>query len=295
MPITLKIQSSIALFFNIRNASHVKNVFEQHKDKHTHLVSKSALSGALRDLGIHLSAEEGSVLFETFDLDENGGLNLQEFMNVIKYPGKVEQWADSLPLSKLLAHCLSFKGGDDPLREVSRLSSDELCSSTNAYGESVQTILKDALGELKMAYSAMDRMAAGSAGEERSKFQTFKMSSGSVEDFHIGLHGRVGESRAPRLHLKCPFCHIKMPTLQAPHTPACPRAWRKSTASRQAVTMSSSRATTACGRLLARSTRLQQGRAHALLRTCWTGMGRKSGMCDPSKSSRGSSYHRKQD
>ena len=43
----------------------------------------------------------------------------------------------------------------------------------------------------------MDRMAAEGTNEASSKFQTFKMSAGSVEDFHSGLQGRVGESHAP--------------------------------------------------------------------------------------------------
>ncbi len=196
MQITSKIQTSITLFFNIRNISIVRKVFEQHKDKHTNLMLLRALPDALRDLGIQTTEEEASVLFETSDTDDNRGLTLQEFMKAIKYPSKVEQWADRLPLSKLLAHCLSFKESKDPLREVSRLSSDELRASINAYGESVHKILADAFGELKVCYAEMDRMAAECASEAKSKFQTFKMSSGSVEDFHRGLYGRVGKSRA---------------------------------------------------------------------------------------------------
>jgi hypothetical protein len=141
-----------------------------------------------------LNAEEISVLFETSDVDENGGLDEQEFTKAVMYPGKVEQWADGLPLSKLLAHCLSstFKEGEDPLREVSRMSSDELRASAKAFGEGVETILGDAVDELRKCYAEMDRMAATSSTSSGSKFQTIKMSSGSVDDFHSGLQGRVG-------------------------------------------------------------------------------------------------------
>ncbi len=170
----------------------------------------------MREVGIQLTAEEASVLFETFDTDENGGLDLQEFTKAIKYPSKVEQWVDSLPLSKLFAHCLSFKEGYDSLREVSRLSSDELRASMNAYCESLQIILPDAVGQLKKCFAQMDRVAAESASEAGSKFQTFKMSSGKVEDFHIGLQGRVGESSCdsfPFWSLTCNQVHF----LGAPH------------------------------------------------------------------------------
>mmetsp|Transcript_34092 Transcript_34092/g.71581 ORF Transcript_34092/g.71581 Transcript_34092/m.71581 type:complete len:178 (+) Transcript_34092:241-774(+) len=147
---------------------------------------------ALRELGIHLTAEEAAVSFEISDTDENQGLDLHEFMKAIKYPSKVEQWANTLPLNRLLAHCLSFNDSDDPLREVSRLSSNELRASTNAFCESLQPIIADAVGMLKRCYAEMDGMAAQGAEEASSKFQTFKMSSGSVKDFHCGLHGRVG-------------------------------------------------------------------------------------------------------
>jgi hypothetical protein len=182
------------LFVKMRNVSHVKQVFEQHKDTHTNLISISALPGALLDLGIRLTAEDISVLFEASDTDENGGLDEQGFTKAVKYPCKVEQWADGLPLSKLLAHCLPFKlkEGQDPLREVSRLSSDELRAAAMAFGEGLETMLGDAVGELRKCYAEMDRMAAASADTAGSKFQTFKMSSGSVDDFHSGLQGRVG-------------------------------------------------------------------------------------------------------
>jgi hypothetical protein len=191
----------------MRNVSHVKQVFDQHKDEHTNLVSPIALPGALIDLEISLTKEEIAIVFETSDMDDNGGLDEKEFTKAVKYPGKVEQWADSLPLSKLLAHCLSFKftQGDDPLREVSRLSTDELRASANAFGEGVETILGDAVGELKKCFAEMDRMAAESAATASSKFQTFKMSSGSVEDFHSGLQGRVGAS-APAINLAIFLC-----------------------------------------------------------------------------------------
>jgi hypothetical protein len=190
-----RIQARVAVFFNLRDSetSYISELFKKHANSRTNLLTAESTRSALREIGVRLTAEEAAVLFEIFDTDDNGGLDLQEFMKAIKYPGKVEQWADSLPLSKLLAHCLSFKESDDQLREVSSLSSDELCASIKAYSKCLQTILTNALDELKKCYAEMDRMTADSANEANSKFQTFKMSSGKVEDFHRGLQGRVGE------------------------------------------------------------------------------------------------------
>ncbi len=160
-------------------------------------MAADSIRNALRDIGIQLTAGEAAVLLETFKMDKNGGLDLQGFMKAIKHPSKVEQWVETLQLSKLLAQCLSFKESDDPLREVSRLSSDEVHISVTAYTESLQTTLTDALGELKKYYAAMDKLAKQSAKDASSKLKTFKMRSGGVDAFHIGLQGRVGTSNVP--------------------------------------------------------------------------------------------------
>ena len=195
-----KIQAQVSFFLNLRDQSYISDLFNKHANSATNLITADSVRNVMRDIGVQMTADEAAVLFETFDTDENGGLDLQEFTKAIKHPSKVEQWANTLPLSKLLARCLSFKESDDPLREVSRLSSDELRALTKAFTEGLLTILSDSLSELKKCYTEMDRMTDLSANDASSKFQTFKMSSGSVEDFHSGLHGRVGENHAPAIN-----------------------------------------------------------------------------------------------
>jgi hypothetical protein len=187
-----KIKTRVDVFSELRDPQSVKDLFDRHADQSTKLITAMNIRSVMLALGNHVTEDEATVLFQTFDMDENGGLDLQEFKKAIKFPSKVEQWADNLPLSKLLAHCLSFKQGDDPLREVSRLSSDELRAVTNAYCESLHLMLMEAVRELNLCYAEMDNTAG--LADAGSKFQTFKMSSGSVEDFHNGLQGRVGES-----------------------------------------------------------------------------------------------------
>ncbi len=148
-------------------------------------MTANAMNAALRELGVKLTPDEAAAVFQSADTDENVGLDLQEFIKAINHPSKVQQWVETLPISSLLAHCLSFKGGDssDPLREVSRLS--EIRASIQAYCESAEKILADAVRELKRCQDAMDVLTASSGGN--SKFQTPKMSVGSVEEFYQGL------------------------------------------------------------------------------------------------------------
>jgi hypothetical protein len=195
--LTKQIRARVAHFHNSRNRLHNELIFKKHANQATNLMTADAMTAALRDLGVQLTQEDAAVAFELADTDENGGLDLHEFMKAINQPSKVQQWIETLPLSQLLAHCLSFKGGasNDPLREVSRLSADELQASTQAYCESAQVVLADAVCELKKCYDAMDALAASSADNGNPKFQTSysQMSAGSVEEFYQGLIGRVGK------------------------------------------------------------------------------------------------------
>jgi hypothetical protein len=148
------------------------------------------------ELGIQLTSNEVDFLLDTVDTDESGGLDLKNFIKAINYPSKVQQWTDTLPLSPLLAHCLSFKGGEssnEPLRVVSNLSADELRASTEAYCETLQVILADAVRELRKCFDAMDKLAPSSVENDNSKFQTLKMSAGGVDEFFQELLGRVGK------------------------------------------------------------------------------------------------------
>ena len=190
-------------FFDLRDQAHTKAVFNKHADQETHKITLDVLHDALSELGNLLAAEEVNAVFETADTGGSGGLDEKEFLSVIRHPCKVEQWAATLPLPQLLAQCLSFKGGDEPLREVSQLSADELRASTDTFCDNLRKILAEALLELKACFNETDRKAAADAGNG-SKFETFKMSSGHVADFHSGLLGRVGGcSRFLLLHSFC--------------------------------------------------------------------------------------------
>ena len=188
-----QIQARVAHFHNSRNHVHNELIFKKHADQATNLMTAAAMTAALRELGVQLTEDEAAAVFESADADENGGLDLQEFVKAINRPSKVQQWVETLPLSSLLAHCLSFKGGDssDPLREVSRLSAQEIRASIQAYCESAEKIVVDGVSKLKKCQDAMDARTASIAGN--TKFQTPKMSAGSVEEFYQGLAGRVGE------------------------------------------------------------------------------------------------------
>ena len=115
-----QIMARVAYFNNSRSKLHIEQLFKKHTNEVTNLMTVDSMRAALHELGIQLTQDEAAVVFGTVDTDENGGLDLQEFMKAVEYPSKLQQWLNTLPLSQLLAHCLSFKAdnSNDLLREV---------------------------------------------------------------------------------------------------------------------------------------------------------------------------------
>ena len=103
--LTEQIQARVAHFHNSRNHVHNELIFKKHADQATNLMTAAAMTAALRELGVQLTEDEAAAVFESADADENGGLDLQEFVKAINRPSKVQQWVETLPLSPLLSGC----------------------------------------------------------------------------------------------------------------------------------------------------------------------------------------------
>ena len=82
--------------------------------------------------------------------------------------------------------------GEDPLRAVAGLSDEQLDAVCRVVAEETDAELRRQVKQLKGAFREMD-LAKQEAGGAGAKFQLFKASAGTVDDFHAGLGGRVGE------------------------------------------------------------------------------------------------------
>jgi hypothetical protein len=122
---------------------------------------------------------------------------LEEFKAALKTPTKLQQWGDTLPLSRILARCLYLKNCDsvDPLRGFVKMGKADIVAAVACFSKCLERILFESQSALNKCYDAMDRKAVEAVGGNGAspKFETFKMSSGEVADFHKGLLGRVGE------------------------------------------------------------------------------------------------------
>jgi hypothetical protein len=184
------------------DARRVDDIFSRHGGTKKKLLP-SSLGPALRDVGVDLSPEEVAQVFKQADLDDDKGLDWAEFRMAVKTPTKLQQWTDTLPLSQLLAHSLSLRvqNSEDPVRGVAGMTPPQLEDTMDVLCRGLRRLLAESQAELAKCYEAMDRLAAAAEAADGGagvKYQTFKMSTGTVEDFQEGLKGRVGECPSPR-------------------------------------------------------------------------------------------------
>jgi hypothetical protein len=184
-------------FFESIDPENVELQFKNHVDKTKNVITEENIGAALQECGVNLGPEELSMVFKCHDLNGDGGLNLEEFKTAVKTPTKLQQWGDTLPLSQLLARCLYLRNCDsvDPLRGFVKMGKADIVAAAACFSKCLQMILFESQSALKKCYDAMDRKAVEPVGGNGAsqKFETFKMSSGEVADFHKGLLGRVGK------------------------------------------------------------------------------------------------------
>jgi hypothetical protein len=160
------------------------------------VVFPAELQSALSDLGMQIDLVEAAVIVSSMDLDENGGMDFEEFRRAVERPPtQLEQWAATLQLPGMLAACLSDdadnESGVKSLRQLSTLSEERLDAAATAFSESLHQLLVKAQAQLRDMFAMVDAKAAEDGGSA-SKFTTFKMSTGGVADYFQGLAGRIG-------------------------------------------------------------------------------------------------------
>ena len=159
------------------------------------------LQRALLELDAPMERVKVEELMVVMDLDENGGLDFEEFKRAVAQPAtQLEQWASMLPLAGILARSLPVSGGqgDQPLRDFSRLREDQIDAAVQAFGVGLTRLLLEEKATLRQMFDKVDRKASEAAKDSAggvsaaSKFKTFKMSTGKVAEYHEGLSSRIG-------------------------------------------------------------------------------------------------------
>ena len=186
-----KIRKQVNEGFKRRSIQFVQETFDSHKDKVKEVILAPSLGRALRDLGVLVEATEIEELLKSRDLNDDGGLDFQEFSSLVSMPSPIEEWVGELSVTQLVSDALPRVTGPikDQLRNLSRITREQLEDSCEIMKESFLKVLQENLDTLKDSFEKLDSQQAA---ESNSKFKISKMSAGNIADFHDGLTSRIG-------------------------------------------------------------------------------------------------------
>jgi hypothetical protein len=195
--------AQIELFLNRNDDERdaVGPAFQKYADEGRKLILPDRLHGALAECGVHLPSEEVTMLMTTMDIDNKGGLNLQEFTSALRQPSSaVEQFVATLPISGMLASSLAIPGAAEPLKELCTLDSQRLRTAIEAFSLSLHQLLKGRLAKLKILLDAKEAKAQEDADGSGAKCAVVVMNAGSVKTYHEGMYERIGEPMLTSSH-----------------------------------------------------------------------------------------------
>jgi hypothetical protein len=180
--------------FRRRNKVEVAMVFDSYSERldgdGSAILSREKLFPVLKELGVAIDEKEATQIFDEVDTDRTG-LDFKELLSLLQRPSRLHEWARALPLHDLLADSIPHKPGVDPLRVVSRLTSEEIHKVCEAVSRGLERLLKEETESLKMAFFVTDHRKGNDIG---SKFNIDPVICGNIDDFHFGVEGRIGES-----------------------------------------------------------------------------------------------------
>ena len=199
------IKEQVDAGFRKRDPNQIDTVFKKYakidrKSSICHIEEKNLLM-ALKEFDVvpDVTQEDlckQDVLFRSLDRNQDGILVLDEFAQAVQAPMPLDEWASTLPLARILADAMPRKVGKDLLREVGRLTPDEINNVVDGFAYGLRILLKEYVEKLRGSFSLMDEKAAKASGDGDGAYVKFqaetKLRCGSIDDFHNGMASRIG-------------------------------------------------------------------------------------------------------
>ncbi len=122
-------------------------------------------------------------------MDTKQALCFSEFERAVKSSSPLEQLVKTIPLHQVIAAALPRSAEKDPLKIFLALDRNQIELMSNAICDSLKDLLEKHVSELREGYLKQEAIDSSNA----SKFCISTMATGSIDDFHKGLAGRVGK------------------------------------------------------------------------------------------------------
>ncbi len=94
-------------------------------------------------------------------------------------------------IAPALRACIA--GSDNPVTSFADVSEETVCGAVDASIHSIKQRLLQTHRRVKSAVRAKAKIQEEMDGDSSKKFSIREMSTGSIDDFHEGLHNRIGE------------------------------------------------------------------------------------------------------
>jgi hypothetical protein len=114
-------------------------------------------------------------------------------------------------IAPALRACIA--GSDNPVTSFADVSEETVCGAVDASIHSIKQRLLQTHRRVKSAVRAKAKIQEEMDGDSSKKFSIREMSTGSIDDFHEGLHDRIGERGASLrlLRMRASTCLFSYP------------------------------------------------------------------------------------
>ena len=170
----------------------LQEIFNRYRgSENNDFIPREKLQQAFEDCGQML--DEGGV---THQLLINAakrdavGLSYDEFTRAVLTPSKLEEWATTLYLPRILALCFPVSNlNDDFLGAVSQLKTETIDEMIKVFADKVKSTLIESIGVLLLAIKKMEEEPTPKSSQDNSKFICL---GAKVDDFRKSLIDRMG-------------------------------------------------------------------------------------------------------
>jgi hypothetical protein len=187
------LKKQVADFFFKRSDQHVQIVYLKFATSELGL-SQDDFFQACQEVRFDFSSREDTdELFVNMDMNDDGFLELSEFRRAMNTRSVFEQFIlQTIPLHEIISSALPRKPGTLPLDVFRGLTCYEITDMVQAVSITLKNVITEKVVQLRESWEA-SKAKEFHNGENNSKFLLVELKAGSIQDYHNGLSGRVGE------------------------------------------------------------------------------------------------------
>jgi ankyrin repeat protein len=195
------IESETLLSCDWKAGNHIlnlKTVFDQFKSMDQDIILEEQLKPALENCGNTMSDDEIKRQLRKMatpsDSKQQKGVTFEAFASLVATSSILEEWAATLPLSRILALCIRGQDSADmELHAVSNLTDVSIDAVAEDFAQQLKAVILGAVSKFKYALKTMDELSSDPIDSKHIKFYDMVSVRGNnVSDFHQALTERIG-------------------------------------------------------------------------------------------------------